>query len=199
MCLTHSASGAVEMVTAEYGALNMGQSASVSVPQFDPSLGTLTGIMVELDSEETVQSHVINFTSISGSYKGAAASLPVRLLGPNGLSISTLVSTVPASGNVASKSLITASSQVETVSSQVLVQPSDFALYVGDGDQSFNINVLLGSCVGTYTGTQLAFGGSGAASGKVVVSYSYASVPEPGTLCAGFAAVGMVGLALRKR
>ncbi len=206
--LSMPAFSAVETVIASYPVLNVGSTVSLTVPQFDPSKGNLTDIVLELFSNDEVDLLVYNFSQRAGTYSGATATLPVTVtLG--GLSTTATSQAGPAGGSVAPGSHVTAASQTTTVSSQTHVQPSDFSQYIGAGSQTFDVSVLqtIGTYSGSYSGAKLYFGGTGSFLGPVEVIYTYfpllgsnySLVPEPGNTSAGLLALGVCAFAARKR
>jgi hypothetical protein len=175
------AEAAVEMFSADYGSagspVGLGTTEDLSLGKFDTSLGTLDSITIDLFSENTVQSEIINFTAL------------------NGLTTSVTASAGPFSGTASARSVtVDGSSTPTSANSSAAVAPGDFPLYEGVGPQTFDVSVLVGEPFIEGSGACLAFAGLGSSYGSVEVIYSYASVPEPGTGWAGFAASVFSGI-----
>jgi hypothetical protein len=106
----------------------------------------------------------------------------------------------PFSGTVNSGAYIHAGSITGAAASSTEGVPStDFGLYTGSGLVSFD---LFGHEVtGSFGGSGplgVFFGGFADSYGTIEVQYRYTAVPEPGTLCAGFAALGFCLLKLTR-
>ena len=68
---------------------------------FDPSLGTLTGVQIQLAYTETGEVDIFNFGSSAQSFTNAVSSLPMIINGPDSLFAVTNVAAGPFSGNAA--------------------------------------------------------------------------------------------------
>jgi hypothetical protein len=199
---SRSAQAALETYTANYGSpsaplvvSDFGGTSfpfSLSLPQFNPSQGTLEQVVLTLSSTDIAGSQVLNETGTSQSYSGAFADLTVNISGPNMLLTSLSLEAGPFSGVVGAGTHVDAGSSSGAAAASTTDVPSaDFASYIGSGMVSLNLS---GSALnGTYGGSGpagLFFGGFADSYGTVEVQYSYAAVPEPGTLFAGLAALG---------
>ncbi|MGC9943873.1 MAG: choice-of-anchor E domain-containing protein [Verrucomicrobiota bacterium] len=195
-----------ETFSANYGSHNSplvgGDSDELSLSDFNPSLGSLTGVTITLISNDTIESEVINLIGHCQDYKDATATLPVSVTALAGLTTTTTGVAGPYSGmvrghqyteSVAGKSHVTTTSSAD-------IDPSDFILYEGAG-QSFNLDVQVGDGVysGSSAGNAVAFFGTGDSYGTVEVTYDYSCVPEPGTLAAGLGILGFCGINLVRR
>lgn len=193
-CNVFTARAAVESITLNYPTLDVGAEASLSFPMFDPSLGTLTDIMIKLTSNDSVQSIVYNpSSSRAGYYTGANATSTVTVTALSGVSTTATLHAGPGSGTIQPNSFVTATTQSGTVASSVHVQSSVFEQYIGSGDQTFDVTVQ--QSAGIYSGSysspsaQLFFGGDACSFGSVEIDYTYAAVPETSTVFAGLTAL----------
>lgn len=196
----------VETFSANYGWCTSPQTGdenwNLNLSDFNPALGTLTGVTLTLISYDTIESEVVNLTGQSQTYSGATASLPVTLTALGGQTATTTGVAGPFSGTVAGPQFTTAiagTSQV-VVSTSTLVAPGDLVLYEGAGN-TFGVNVLVsgGSYSGSAPGGTVAFAGNGTSCGTVEVTYDYVPVPEPGTLIAGLGLLGYCGIGVVRR
>jgi hypothetical protein len=182
--------------------LTSGDSENLTLADFDPSLGTLTGVTLTLISKDTIESEVINLTGQNEAYNNATAALPVTVTALAGLTATSTGVSGPFSGVATSPQFSTrvaGKSQVITTTSAD-VATGDIILYEGAG-QTFTVNVLVSDGVygGSSAGNSVAFFGTGSSCGTVDVTYDYAPVPEPGTLAAGLGLLGYCGVRVVRR
>jgi hypothetical protein len=177
-------------------------SASFTLPEFNPALGTLESISIKFALSYQGEVDIYNF---SGSTQTASASSTVPLN-----------FTAPSSGapSVNAAYSVTGVSLTSTPASNAFLGPvlsttlsfnptsPNFAAYEGVGSSDYS----LGYGDGTYSGTSTApggtvfFGGDANSSGTASVVYTFAPAPEPTTLAllgSGLLAIG--GLRYRRR
>lgn len=198
-----TARAAVESVTVSYPTLDVGATASLSFPMFDPTLGTLADIMIKLTSNNTVESIVYDPSSnLTGYYTAANATAAVTVTALSGVSTTTSLHAGPGSGTIQPSSFVVAATQSGAIVNSVHVQSSGFAQYIGNGDQTFNLTVQ--QSAGVYSGSyrspsaQLFFGGNASSFGSVEIDYTYSAVPEMSTVFAGLTALAASGVAASK-
>jgi hypothetical protein len=125
----------------------------------------------------------------------------VQIAGPGLLQTTTTLSAGPFSGTLGAGTYVhDYSSSGVTVSSTKDAQSADFSHYTGSGLVS--INLAGNSPAATFQGSAapgVFFGGYADSYGSLEVQYVYTAVPEPGTLCTGFAALGSCLLKLTRR
>jgi hypothetical protein len=219
-----SASASIQPEFATYGSssspLPLGSTESLSLPQFNPSLGTLTGVTVELCSRDTISSVVFNFTGQSAAYSAATATVPVTVkaaLDDYVLTTSAQGTAGPFAGLLSAASVPRVAGSVNVAAQSAVINPGDLGFYQGKGDLPITLTVP--NSVGSYSGnggSSLFFGGNGYSYGTVEVDYSYISsmddpggdppgdppgdpIPEPGTLCAGLAVISICGIEFARR
>jgi hypothetical protein len=164
-------------------------STDFELQKFDASLGTLTGITITLDAVGTGTLDVINLTDSELSFSDGTADLPIAVLAPGNVALSTTLVATPVSGVAAAGIEITPGfffsktsfTDVDTtLSASTAVDASAFGDYIGTDKAT--LTLVGGPISVTGTGpTGLFFGGSGVAGGTVTVTYTYTSVvvPEP--------------------
>jgi hypothetical protein len=168
--------------------------ATINIPQFDPSQGTLAEIILTLASTDIVGSEVYNASSSPQTYSGAYANnLTVTISGPNSLQTSeTLSAPGPYSGTAAPNSFTYAGNASGVAAPSTTDLTSGFGSYTGTGSvpMSLSANSPVGTSGGSPSGPDVFFGSYADSYGSVEVEYIYTPVPEPGNLCAGLAALG---------
>jgi hypothetical protein len=188
------ADAAIETFTANYGTssspLPLDTTQSLSLNTFNPALGTLTGITINLYSEDTLQTEIVNMTSGALPYSMAGTTVPITVTALNGLTTSASASDGPFQGTAAGMATtLDGGPPPIAANNSATVPSSDFSLYEGSGPQTFNVSVLVGEPFVEGSGASLLFGGLGNSYGSVEVVYDYSPVPEPATGWAGLAAV----------
>lgn len=175
---------------------------------FDPSLGTLTGVTLTLDTSATAEVDVLNISDIEPSpgpgtplpFTDATASIPVTATGPGPTSVTDTLTAGPVNGTATL--FYPAVNQYPGLpaldSNSTIVAPADFAPYIGVG---LIVPVTASSTSGTYGGSTnsayVLFGGSAVAEATTTVTYTYNEVPEPASL--GLIIAGLPLLAARRR
>jgi hypothetical protein len=166
---------------------------SITLPGFDPSLGTLNSATVTLFLAGTPFARILNFTAANGTGAGGnfvtgSSDYVLTLSGPDLASaIATLAGTytdVPVGTAILTPIPEAATSDSKSFSA------SNLADYIGAGSVTFELNAD-----DTDTGTQvggpdvLLFGSAAPTitSATAAVSYDYTAAPEPGT----FALMGL--------
>ncbi len=209
------ARAAVETFMAYYGSSSVplvvaddGQTTfpiALNLPRFDPSLGTLTDIILTLSSTDIVGSEVKDITGSAQSYSGARVSgATVTVTGPNLLQTSSSpLGAGPFSGTVAPYSVVHAGSTTGVApASTTPVQPSDFDNYTGSGMVSVGLSASTSAALSSGSGAgdpSPFFGWYADSYGSVEIEYDYVAVPEPGTFFAGLAAMSVCGIESARR
>jgi hypothetical protein len=182
---------------------------SVSIPQFDPSLGDLTNVFIELTGEVTGS---IQLESLDAAAANVTANLAsqIALQRPD---MSDLVVTLPTESIVRNLTAFDGTldfggtsgfseddlSQSET-NSVSFTNPSDFDLFLGSGNLLLPV-VATGQSAATGSGNLGAFFNT-FASANISVTYEYTerptAVPEPNAPMGALALVGLGMMAKRK-
>jgi len=171
-------------------------STTYDANQFNPSLGTLTSVEIEVSSNIVASVDVYNFSGSPQSFTKATASIPITLTGPASLSLSATGGTAGLAGS-AVPGLNTFPGLPTTAStSTTLTSSGALAPYIGTGVSTLVFDFNAGD--GTYSGTAVSgvfFGGSATANATVDVIYTYtAAIPEPSSVI--LAGIGIVGVAV---
>ena len=171
-----------------------------TLPQFDASLGTLTGITLSVTADSANVIQIGNLNAAPEPFTNATAALPLLLTGPTG----TLVTATPVAGpidGVANPGLNNFGGLSSTDAATLTVPSSAFASYTGTGSSTAQFTATVGA--GTYSGTGnpgVLFGGSAVVSGAATLTYIFisAAAPEPGSMA--LVAFGLLpGFALLRR
>ncbi len=187
----------------DFGPTSVGATSyDIYLNQFNPSLGTLTGVTLTLDA--TASAGTISWDNEAGVSSNVTLGIgaTVTAVGPDALTLIAVplqkgTSTVTADTDDVADFIGTDAFSVTggTGSDSDTAYPtSPFAAYLGTG--TFSVNVS--SAVETYLSTTGGFGpidsSSGSFSGTVTVTYEYI-IPEPATM----SLLGLGGLALLRR
>src|SRR5450432_2948879 len=106
-----------------------------TLQDFDPALGTLTGITVDLADTTTGEVDIFNATGAPQNFTNATSSVPLSLTAPAGLTLATTAVAGPISGVVipgfSAFTGLTASSDPS-----VVIPTADFGMFEGSGSSS---------------------------------------------------------------
>jgi hypothetical protein len=174
--------------------------ASSLIPQFDPTLGTLTSIVIDFSGTDSGFATITNGSSASGTYDftvGATLELEDPTLSPLfGITPEFSGTLVVASGSTVTSPTMT--SPTVTGTDTLL---SGFGPYTGTSTYVFT---LLGSSTGSSSGptpSTITESTSATSSGEVTYNFTPAStstVPEPSSIMLFGTGLTLLGLALRR-
>jgi len=204
LCLLVGLTSSVIADTISYNAAipttNTGSGRVVSLPQFDPALGTLTGVQLYLDADAFAGSIVWDNESGTVTYVFLGIGATVTATAPDALTM-IAIPLQEGEGNVAADNdgdpdyagADSLSVTGGTGSDSDDANPTVFTPYIGAG----MFDVIISSVVKTYSGTTGGTGVTNSTPGQYdgLVSVTYTYVPEPTTM--GLLACG--GLAILSR
>jgi hypothetical protein len=175
--------------------------SSSAVPDFNPSMGTLTSIEFVVSGSASGTATISNESAAPGTYIFSIRST-TQLLDPFSSPLLTIAPSlsgtlaVPAGGTATSGVLTS-----PTVSDSLIIS-SGLGLYVGTGTYVFTL-MAMGLNLGTATGPlpfTISEFSSDAASGEVIYNFSPASAtPEPASLFLLGSALSVLGFVIGRR
>lgn len=179
------------------------------VAKFDPSLGTLVGISMTLETSGSATVKILNETLQNQGFTAATARLPLLITGPDGSFVEFVTTAGPASGTITAapfaggSMVLSIPGPVITGASNATVPEANFASYIGPGGSTMSFNA---AATGFYSGSSdiadtLWFSGSGRVGGTFTIAYEYITtdVPEPVTMALFGSGLLIMGFLGRKR
>jgi hypothetical protein len=170
---------------------------STPVNDFNPALGTLTEIQIDLSGATAGVAIITNMSASSGVYTFDITTT-LGILDPTSSLLFTIVPTVSGSLTVASGATESTGIIVSPTTTDSETLLSGFLPYEGLGTFNFT---LTGFGNGDVTGP-VPFTASetiaAVASGDVIYTYTTSTTPEPSALLLLGSAVGLLGLRLRR-
>jgi hypothetical protein len=187
IALSHSAFADTETFSLAVPSAAAGSSSAFTLSGFDPSLGTLTGITVELTANSIPTVTAYNVGSSAGSFTNDFISYDLTLDGPDSSAAALIAA--PVSYTVASGSLDPATSGFTSVSysdfahaisTSASIDPSAFSSYEVAAPVDFSLGIPTLNKGGMPSSPSIFAGGTGEFSdANVTVEYTYDAVPEP--------------------
>jgi PEP-CTERM motif len=174
------------------------------LPQFDSSLGTLTGASLQIEGISQPQLEVLNVGNITGTGHGTTTAI-YAVTGPGVSSLSASISSGPQSVTVAAGNLAS-SPPLSPIFFNPVVALSDLNALTGLGTVAFDIEESQTTSGTTDTiGADLLYGGSASANFLLDIAYTYTvgsigggdPIPEPFSLAV--MGVGLLGIGVAKR
>jgi hypothetical protein len=173
---------------------------SFTLPKFDTSLGTLTGITITLSTSVTAEVDIFNATGSPAAFTNATATIPVTLTSPTETVSTTTTATTPT--GIAAPGFSAFPGLTSNTSSTVTVALANFGQYEGVGGGSASYSAAFSG--GSYSGSSIPgvfFGGTATAGGITSITYTYspAAIPEPASMAMVVIGLGGVFAARRYR
>ena len=169
---------------------------TVTLPKFDPTLGTLDSVSIEVFGEGVVFGEVEDFAGDGGiasaGISGFVSVVSSPLLGPVDLDGFADYESPPVPGFFIPVDVEVAGG------GGIIVDPSDFGFFLEmfPGDD-LEIDVDYDSAFLDATPDFAELGSAEVFGGTVTVVYGFTPIPEPSTTA--LFALGMIGLAIRRR
>ena len=173
---------------------------TVALPAFDPSLGGLTGIVINilnsLDADDMVSNstYANSATGTPYDFTNATTQAPLKVTGPDGSYAYVVAETVLDFG-VADQNDNEYLELLASSEGSFIIPDTNFGTYIGGPETTLDFTFAPQAAI--FNGTTdapdgaLTFGGTAAVAGSVSVTYTYSSVtlPEPsGIFTLGLAA-----------
>ncbi len=189
--------------TMNYGTPMGGPDTTLSLPDFDTTLGTLNGVTLTVTSDFSLYGTIDNIAPYDTPFLSDTTIMQVFVATPDNPVIETQGVALYGSGTVYSgpRVLFEPTKDIDGVANEVVLDAGFFPDYESVGAQTFNFTVSTppGSFVGgRISPNPLVFGGGGSSSGVVEVDYDYTAVPEPSTCVMLAGGLGLL-FAFRRR
>ena len=177
-------------------------TATFQLSGFDSTLGSLTGVELQLTNTSTPFVEVYNPYITSETITGASVSVPLTvtvagtvLTATESLTgVSGAAAAAPTLGSVSVTDFIGSPTTVAVSTS--LTSASDLAAFIGSAPITFTWNIDTGSYAGTAK-PGVAFTGGATSGGDFKIIYTYAAVPEASIWAMLIVGFGLTGLMFR--
>jgi hypothetical protein len=179
-------------------AANYSGGLTITVPQFDTTLGSLSGVLITVATTEAAAVQVSNTSPTDYTFTNGNAAVTLFTSGPGGFATLLTTTSTVASGVALANSVSTFPGLTSANTTAAISIPSgNFTSYEGVGPANLTFDALVTgtnfSGSSAAPGSTLFFGGSANLGVTVTVDYEYA--PEPasialiGTAMVGFGAI----------
>jgi hypothetical protein len=200
-----SAGGAISQTLA-FGGASPGTvtpfSDTLSFNKFNGTLGTLTGVTIELSSVTYGTVQVVNWSGNSEGFTSAYAQIPISVSAFSHNFVTTTAQATVASGTVPGPKYneVDFAGTPGSDAQSVPITSGYWSQLTGSGTGTFDVSVAssLGNFSGSATPGHLLFGGIASAYGTVEIDYTYTPVPEPASM-AMVAGLGLLGVGVYRR
>jgi len=197
-----TANGASEFFLGSISSSTLGGNVTTTLPMFNIALGTLTGVQVTLDFTVTPYAEVYNFSSStpltftpsdSITFSFSPADIWTVTCGTDSWTLSApTVTTGPIYGSgqvIPEYTFLQLVGSTSAPADLTAASGLDLAAYTGAGNLVFGTT---GSGYVSITDGALYGGGGGDLAGTASVTYDYAPVPEPSSLCLLIGGLGLL-------
>lgn len=200
------AAATIPYTTPVFGQLAVPFNQSFTLPSFDTSLGTLTGVTLSFSASGTVNAIVTNTGSAAVNVSNVVASTTITASGPGSTVASVLMKAGPFTGVAAGNGgsgfkQTTIGSTSQTLVGSTDVAPGSLSLYTSAGPNVVSLSFASSAISANGVGSNKTFfGGNGTAGGTVTITYIYDAAavvpPDPAVLVPEPASVALLGFSL---
>jgi hypothetical protein len=183
-------------------ASNYSQGLSITVPQFDTTQGTLSGILITVSTTEAASVQVNNVSLTNYTFTNGFAQIFLNATGPGGFNQNLITAATVASGTATANTTSTFPGLTSSnTTGSISIPSADFLSYEGVGlaNLTFDALVINTSFSGSSSApdSTLFFGGAANLGVTVTVDYEYA--PEPTSIALIGTAMAGLGIVRRRR
>ena len=196
LLVVNQAGAAFQSQTLNFSGLEPGESKKLDFAAFTGQ-SDVTRITLTFDTTVSLSPYIQNNSVplVTLPYTNVKATVPVEATGPESMTASVTVSTVPETGNASAAFQYLSSGGIVNASDTKDVPLANWSKYFEAGGFSVTVSPYSAQISGAY-GNKLAAGAVTLVSGSVTMT----AVPEPSTYFAGLSALGLLGLfSLRNR
>jgi hypothetical protein len=178
-------------------------AGTFTLPEFNPAMGTLTGVEIDFDVHYQA---IIQVYNVSGSPQsvGAYSSTPLDMTTPSGLQSDMFTAVYGTSLSPISETVglgvNTYNGPITETTVPFTESAPNLGLYVGLGTNNYSLSYEPSTSGGSPSGGVIFYGGGASSYGTATVNFTYTPVPEPTSVVLfGLGTMGLIWAAIRRR